>query len=276
MTQLPPPVPDSYELLGLGNQPSRLNQPMRGSHSEAPHGYAVILEGAGVQYPTRHRFMRRRHVRRGVHSVSCAIPVGSLCVITGANGAGKSTLLRGLATLLPIASGTVTLFGQNDLSNIQRRELLSYSGDRLGIYDEFTVRELLEFFAHAFGVEPQRARQLIGLIEHRLHLQGDTEVVELSLGQRQRLSLARSLLHEAPLLLVDEPTNALDIDMASVVRQLLVELTGLGLTIIACTHDDHLIARASHQLHLVDGTLQGFRDLQMGHGHDRQRGLDVR
>lgn len=267
MMSSPPPIPDSYKLLQLQ---TATPPPLPVASTQA---VALSLVDVGVSIPRRSATFARQRSRIGVSNVTCEITVGSLCVVTGANGAGKSTLLRGIATLLPLSQGTVAYFGQPLGSSVEARQFFSYCGDRLGVYEELNVGDFLLFFAEAYGVPLNRGHELIGLLQHRLHLQPTALVEELSLGQRQRLSLARALLSEAPLLIVDEPTNALDIDMASVVRQLLVELTGLGLTVIAATHDDHLIARASQQIHLADGQFQNSRSLDGGTG--RSGGLHV-
>lgn len=266
MMSSPPPIPETYELLHLQTTiPPPL--PVESTSVASTQEVALSLVDVGVMIPRTSATFARKRPRIGISSVTCEITVGSLCVVTGANGAGKSTLLRGIATLLPLSQGTISYFGQSPRSATQARQLFSYCGDRLGVYEDMNVGDFLSFFAQAYGVSNERGRELLSLLQHRLHLESATLVEELSLGQRQRLSLARALLFEAPLLIVDEPTNALDIDMASVVRQLLVELTGLGLTVIAATHDDHLIARATQQIHLADGRFQNSRLLDRSPGN---------
>lgn len=172
-------------------------------------------------------------------ALSLEIPHGSIYGLIGPNGAGKSTLLRILAALLTPTSGSVWYEGQ-DISRspsfIQRH--VGYMPDSFGVYPDLTVTEYLMFFAGIQGVSRrQRARIIDDLLELvDLTQQKDTAVEHLSRGMQQRLGLARALVHDPDLLVLDEPAAGLDPRSRIELRELLRALHEMGKTIIISSH----------------------------------------
>jgi len=172
-----------------------------------------------VFYPTRPIAAWIRHPwRRGqpliaLERIALTIEPGELFCIMGSNGAGKTTLLRILATLLLPTSGTVRLDGQG----IERRTAWIRSqigfvpGERFGFYDQLTGWQNLKFFAALYGLSFRQATRRVDEVVELVDLQAPhQQFQEYSTGMKQRFLLARALLHDPPLLLLDEPTKSLD------------------------------------------------------------------
>src|SRR5437762_8826632 len=161
---------------------------------------------------------------------------GELFGLLGPNGAGKSTTIRVLIGQRRPSGGRVTVGGYDvtrDWASIE--PLFGYVPDRENHFEEFTGRRNLEFFAQLYGVPKRRADVVLKMVE--LHEAADLPVRGYSLGMRKKLLLARALLHEPPILYLDEPTANLDIHSAEVVHRILRERVKLGATIILTTHD---------------------------------------
>ncbi len=167
------------------------------------------------------------------------VPRGAIFGLIGHNGAGKSTTLRILAGLLS-ASGGAAFMGDVDVLRDpdQARGMVGYMPDHFGVYEGLNCHEYLEFYAAANRVpRAQRARvaddllQLVGLFHKR-----DEWVMGLSLGMKQRLGLARALVHDPQVLLLDEPASGLDPRARAELRELLQELSRMGKTVIISSH----------------------------------------
>jgi len=176
---------------------------------------------------------------RGLLDFSLQVPAGSLFGLVGPNGAGKTTLIKVLATLLRPDAGRVRV-GERDVVGDPRgvRSVTGYLPDVPGFYQEMTVREYLEFFADAFHI---RGAERGAAVEHGLEMAGlrertDSYVEALSLGLRQRLGLAKILLHRPKLLLLDEPANGLDPLARIEFRERLKQLHAGGVTILISSH----------------------------------------
>lgn len=177
--------------------------------------------------------------RAALSELSFGVRQGDLFGLVGPNGAGKTTLLRILATLLKPSSGTVHLADVDVARRPNRvRWEIGYMPDTFGVYPDLTVREYLEFFGSVYRIRRRKqndmVRDLLGLVE----LGGKAEelVDGLSRGMQQRLSLARCLLHDPDVLLLDEPASGLDPRARSEIRALLRELRAMGKTIVLSSH----------------------------------------
>ncbi|MAE63097.1 MAG: multidrug ABC transporter ATP-binding protein [Phycisphaeraceae bacterium] len=174
-----------------------------------------------------------------VKSISFRIAEGEVFGFIGPNGAGKSSTIKVLATLLRPTSGTARLQGVDIPSNPLRiRRRIGYVPDFFGVYEDLTVDEYLHFFAAAFRIHGRKRR---GVVEDVLALTDLTgkrrdQVDALSRGMKQRLSLARVLLHDPALLLLDEPASGLDPRARIEMRELLKELRAMGKTILISSH----------------------------------------
>jgi ABC-2 type transport system ATP-binding protein len=164
---------------------------------------------------------------------------GDVYGFIGPNGAGKTTTMRILATLLNPTWGEATVCGYSIYNNAKEiRRLMGYMPDFFGVYDDMKVIEYLEFFAAAYRIKgPERRRkcnQVLELVD--LGYKRDALVTSLSRGMTQRLGLARVLLHEPQVLLLDEPASGLDPRARIEMRGLLKELRNMGKTILVSSH----------------------------------------
>ncbi|MCP4224068.1 MAG: ABC transporter ATP-binding protein [Actinomycetia bacterium] len=167
------------------------------------------------------------------------VPRGSVFGMIGPNGAGKSTTFAILATLLRPTAGTAMVCGADPIRQSKEvRRRLGYMPDVMGVYDRLRVDEYLEFHAAAYGIARSEWPELIeGLLELvDLDVKRDAMVDELSRGMKQRLSLARALVHDPDLLILDEPASGLDPRARIEFRVLLGELQRLGKTVLISSH----------------------------------------
>jgi ABC-2 type transport system ATP-binding protein len=174
-----------------------------------------------------------------VKDISFAVSQGSIFGFVGPNGAGKTTSLRIMATLMAATSGEIEIAGQSVAKNPRRiRHLLGYMPDFFGVYDDLRVNEYLEFYGEASGIPIADVRrdipdllELVGLEE-----KSNSYVNNLSRGMKQRLCLARALVHRPEVLLLDEPASGLDPRARVELRNILKELQQMGKTIIISSH----------------------------------------
>jgi ABC-2 type transport system ATP-binding protein len=164
---------------------------------------------------------------------------GDVYGFIGPNGAGKTTTMRILATLLNPTWGEATVCGYSIYNNSKEiRRVMGYMPDFFGVYDDMKVIEYLEFFAAAYRIDgPARRRkcdQVLELVD--LGYKRDALVTSLSRGMTQRLGLARVLLHDPQVLLLDEPASGLDPRARIEMRALLKELRKMGKTILVSSH----------------------------------------
>ena len=172
-----------------------------------------------------------------LRKVSFSIAPGSSVVLFGANGAGKTTLLRMLATLAKPSSGRLSVMGldvRRDATSI--RSLIGVVAHQPHLYDELTVRENLLFFGRLYGLSDcnERADRLLERVG--LAPRAHERVRALSRGQAQRLALARGVMHEPRVLLMDEPDTGLDEDGLALLEEIVREREGYHLTTILTTH----------------------------------------
>ena len=177
--------------------------------------------------------------RAALQGVDFSVPSGEIFGFVGPNGAGKTTTIRILATLTAADSGSATIGGipvGQDPHGV--RELIGYMPDFFGVYDRLTSEEYLEFYAACHGVPRRRrrkvARDLLELVD--LTDRTDDQVDTLSRGMKQRLCLARALVHDPQVLLLDEPASGLDPRARVEMRELIRELRRMGKTIFVSSH----------------------------------------
>ncbi|MBI3272523.1 MAG: ABC transporter ATP-binding protein [Planctomycetes bacterium] len=159
--------------------------------------------------------------------------------LIGPNGAGKTTTFKFLSTLLPASSGDATINGFSVVRQIQDvRRSIGYMPDAFGVYDGMRVWEFLDFFGVAYGIPRHRRAKIIDDILVLVDLTGkrDELVNGLSRGMKQRLCLAKTLVHDPPVLILDEPASGLDPRARVEMKELLRELRAMGKTIIVSSH----------------------------------------
>ena len=202
---------------------------------------------------------------RALDGIDLEIPDGSVFGLIGPNGAGKTTSMMVISTLLARDSGKVEVVGvdpQDDPKGVRR--LLGYMPDFFGFYENLTTREYLEFFAAASDIKgPKRkavVTDLLALVD--LDQKADADVNSLSRGMKQRLSLARALVHDPQLLVLDEPASGLDPRARVQLRELIAELSRLGKTVIISSHIlSELEGICSHLAVIDDGKVKAYGDL---------------
>jgi heme exporter protein A len=190
----------------------------------------LVIEARGIS--------RRFTGVRAVEAVDLRVEAGETVALFGPNGAGKTTLLRMLATLLRPTGGDLCLFGHpaNDGGRNARRRI-GFLSHQSFLYPDLTPAENLNFYARMFRIAAPAARvrdllEQVGLLgwAHR-------PVRALSRGLEQRCALARALLHEPDLLLMDEPFSGLDVDAVDILRDMLRRAHARGSALIMATHD---------------------------------------
>jgi ABC-2 type transport system ATP-binding protein len=179
-----------------------------------------------------HRFGAREVLR----DVSFDVAHGEIFGFIGPNGAGKTTTIRVMATLLEPATGRVEIDGLDvSIDPDKVRRAIGYMPDHAGVYERITVREFLEFFADAYQVPDASVVDVVLELTDLKKLDGRL-VAELSKGMKQRLQVARILLHDPKVLILDEPASDLDPRARIELRDLLLELRELGKTIFLSSH----------------------------------------
>ena len=174
-----------------------------------------------------------------VNRLEFKLQPGDIFGFIGSNGAGKTTTIRMLATLLEPTEGTATLNGvdiRKDPMAIRRQ--IGYMPDFFGLYDDVKVWEYLDFFAALYAVPPrQRGEVIDNVLELTdLTVKRDSFVQSLSRGMQQRLCLARCLVHDPALLLLDEPASGLDPRARAELKGLILELGRMGKIVIVSSH----------------------------------------
>ena len=174
-----------------------------------------------------------------VRDLNLEVKRGSIFGLIGPNGAGKSTTFSILASLLAPTAGRVEVAGFDPATHAREvRRRMGYMPDVLGLYDDLKVAEYLEFFAASYGVASRDRPALIDGLLDLVDLSGKREAMvdALSRGMKQRLSLARALVHDPEVLILDEPASGLDPRARVELRGLLHELRDMGKTVVISSH----------------------------------------
>jgi ABC-2 type transport system ATP-binding protein len=170
-----------------------------------------------------------------LHDIGFEVGEGEIFGFIGPNGAGKTTTIRAMATLIEPSEGRIEIGGIDVLLEPERvRPRIGYMADQAGLYPKLTLEEFLSFFAAAYRLSPRAvdvALELTGLTELRDELSGT-----LSKGMRQRLQLAKTLLHDPAVLILDEPASDLDPRARIAMRDLLLYLSAARKTIFLSSH----------------------------------------
>ena len=180
-----------------------------------------------------------------LNNLNLTIEEGECFGYIGPNGAGKTTTIKILATLLKPTWGEARVCGHViGYESRKIRPLIGYVPDFFGAYEDMVVQEYLEFFASAYNITGKHRRQVVGDVLELTDLteKRDALVDSLSRGMQQRLSVARVLLHDPKILLLDEPASGLDPRARIEIRELLKELRRMGKTIIISSHILHELA----------------------------------
>jgi ABC-2 type transport system ATP-binding protein len=190
-----------------------------------------------------------------LNNLNLAIDEGACFGFIGPNGAGKTTTIKILATLLKPTWGEARIDGKViGYQNPQIRPIIGYVPDFMGAYDDMVVTEYLEFFAACYDIHGAQRNQVVKdvLDLTDLNYKANAEVNGLSRGMKQRLSIARVLLHDPKVLLLDEPASGLDPRARIEIRELLKELRRMGKTIIISSHILHELAELCNMVGIIE------------------------
>ncbi|UIO41811.1 ABC transporter ATP-binding protein [Brevibacillus brevis] len=184
--------------------------------------------------------LRKRYGKmEALKGLSLEIDKGTVFGFVGPNGAGKSTTMSILATLLEPTSGKAYVGGYEVTKNPKEvRKLIGYMPDFFGVYDNLTAEEYLDFYGANYDIPAAERKQIIPQLLELVNLthKRDAYVDSLSRGMKQRLGLARSLVHNPEVLILDEPASGLDPRARIELREILKELRDMGKTIIISSH----------------------------------------
>ncbi len=198
-------------------------------------------------------------------SLSLSVNKGQILGFIGPNGAGKTTTIKILVGLARPTSGSASIAGadcEKDARKIKR--LVGYMPDIFGSYDNMRVREYLDFFGAAFAIpRAERIHRIAEVLETTgSTYMKDSYVESLSHGMRQRVAVARTLLHDPPVLILDEPANGLDPQARIEMRELLLRLAAMGKTLLVTSHILPELSRICHRIAIVTkGRLRAFGTL---------------
>jgi ABC-2 type transport system ATP-binding protein len=194
--------------------------------------------------------------RTAVQDLSLQVEEGDIFGFVGPNGAGKTTAIRVMTTLLQPTAGDVYVGGWSVTRNPRQvRQAIGYMPDFFGVYNDMKVWEYLDFFGACYHIPPETRTTLIDDLLELVELGHRREdmVDRLSRGMKQRLSLARTLIHDPQVLILDEPASGLDPRARVEIRELLVELARMGKTIFFSTHILSDVAEISNRIGIIEG-----------------------
>jgi sodium transport system ATP-binding protein len=196
--------------------------------------------------------------RRGwvpaVNDVSFDCHPGAIFGLLGPNGAGKTTTLRMLSTVLRPTGGTANVAGCDvltDPSGVRAR--IGFMSANTGIYDRMTAWELVEYFGQLYQMPADKLRERMESIFDWLQMNDFRDVLgsKMSTGMKQRVSIARTIVHDPPVLIFDEPTSGLDVLVARIVLRKIAELRDQGKTIIFSTHAMHEVEKLCSRVAII-------------------------
>src|ERR687886_1330844 len=198
---------------------------------------AIEAENLRRTYKTSSGFVRRKSIEiEAVRGIDFHVDEGELFGLLGPNGAGKTTTIKMLVTLLIPTGGAARVLGYDvveDAREVRKRIGYVFGGDR-GVYERLSALDNLRYFAELYGVPPREQRGRIGELLELVGLKGrERERVEgYSRGMRQRLHIARGLLHDPPVVFLDEPTIGVDPVGARDLRKTIAALAAAGKTVL--------------------------------------------
>src|SRR5713101_1552366 len=182
---------------------------------------------------------KKRGVIRAVENVSFSCQPGKIYGLLGANGAGKTTTLRMLATILEPTDGTATVAGYDIIEHPDKvRANVGFLSTATALYPRLTAQELVEYFGRLNGLDEATLKKRVDTIFDRLEMNDfrDRRCDKLSSGMKQKTSIARTLVHDPPVMIFDEPTSQLDVMTARTIVTFIRECRDHGKTVIFSTH----------------------------------------
>lgn len=200
------------------------------------------------------RLSRKFNGIRAVENLTLSVPPGIIFGFLGPNGAGKTTTIRLLLGLLEPTAGKAAVYGHDSLQQAEKvRALTGSLLEQTGLYEQLSAEDNLEFYGRVYHLAPdQRQRRIRELLdEHGLWEWRKEPVKKWSRGMKQKLALARTLLHQPKLILLDEPTAGLDVAAAVEIRARLAHLVEQGITVFLTTHNMTEAEKLCHQVAVI-------------------------
>ncbi len=217
-----------------------------------------------------------------LHGLDLQIEQGDLCGFIGPNGAGKTTTIRILATLLQPTAGSAHIDGIDVLRNpYEIKRIVGYMPDNFGVYEGMRLREYLDFFGAAYKIPLKRRKVIIDDVLTLTDMTGraDDFVSTFSRGMQQRCCLAKTLIHDPKVLLLDEPASGLDPRARIEIKELLRTLKGMGKTILISSHILSELAEMCDKVAIIEhGNLiaaGAIRDILRGSRQARVLDIEV-
>jgi sodium transport system ATP-binding protein len=197
-------------------------------------------------------------LRRGwvpaVVDVSFECQPGEIFGLLGPNGAGKTTTLRMLSTVLKPTGGHATVAGYDLAKEPEKvRASIGYMSASTGIYDRMTAWEMVDFFGRLYGMAPEHLKERMESIFDWLQMNDFRDVLgsKMSTGMKQKVSIARTIVHDPPVLIFDEPTSGLDVLVARILLVKILELRDQGKTILFSTHAMHEVEKLCSRVAII-------------------------
>ena len=181
----------------------------------------------------------KQGVVKAVDGVSIEASPGKIFGLLGANGAGKTTMLRMLSTVLQPTSGKAWVAGFDVEKDPQKvRAAIGFMSSSTALYGRLNPKELLEYFGSLYGLEGAKLKERVNFVIDRMQIHefADRFCDKLSTGQKQRVSIARTMIHDPGVMFFDEPTSGLDVVMSQSVMEFIEEARDQGKTVIFSTH----------------------------------------
>jgi sodium transport system ATP-binding protein len=211
--------------------------------------FVIHVEGLGKRF-----LDYQRGWVSAISDISFECTPGAIFGLLGPNGAGKTTTLRILSTVLKPTSGRAIVAGHDVLADPAAvRSSIGYMSATTGIYDRMSAWELVEYFGQLYGMSRDQLRQRMETIFEWLKMNDFRDVLgaKMSTGMKQKVSIARTIIHDPPVLIFDEPTSGLDVLVARVVLQKILELRDLGKTIVFSTHSMHEVEKLCSRVAII-------------------------
>lgn len=181
----------------------------------------------------------RRGVFLALDQLSFSVAKGEVFGLLGPNGAGKTTALRILSTVLQPTSGTASVNGFDCVTQPSLvRHHIGFMSANTAVYDRMTAWEMVEYFGRLYGMEEERLQSRMEVLFDRLQMQGIRDLLgaKMSTGMKQKVSIARAIVHDPPVLIFDEATSGLDVLVARALLETVAELRDQGKCIVFSTH----------------------------------------
>jgi sodium transport system ATP-binding protein len=209
------------------------------------------VSSAAVKVDRLEKTLGKNHVLRGI---SFEASSGEIFGLLGPNGAGKTTTLRVICTLLAPDAGSVEVLGFNTRTAPQEiRRRVGVVTAEIGVYPRLSARENISYFAELSGVLDGEVKRKVDAVIERLDMRdfANQRAESLSSGQKQKVAIARAIVHDPPVLMFDEPTSNLDVLASREIRQFMVESKGRGKCVIFSTHVLHDAERLCDRVTII-------------------------